>query len=263
MASGIADGRRHGTGQALDAGARSGIGRVYSVPGFAAGAAVGHCRWRWRWRWQMGRAVARGRSRRMMPRATRTGMAADARDSGWIVLLSDLMALLLAFFVLMYAMAAVPAVSWQALRAGLGASAPPSPAVPAARQRQAGNALGYVAALIAARADASPLLAAAQMQFDADELSLALPDAWLWAADGSLSAAARAGLATIAEILQPHDNRLTVMVQGRDWRVSLAVADALADALRAGGYERPIARAAQQRSQAAVLLQIAMERQAQ
>ncbi len=156
-------------------------------------------------------------------------------DRGWMLMLGDLLALLLSVFVLVHAMSAMPAASWQALRAGLAqqpAVAPAPQAVPV--RSQAGTPLAYVQAMLETQRGAIALLDAAAFTMTSEALSLSLPiDAATWP---------RSDLAALVALLRPHDNRLAIAVSGQGWVGGLTQADALALALARAGYDRSIDR---------------------
>ncbi|GAB4138219.1 MAG: hypothetical protein Tsb0016_03990 [Sphingomonadales bacterium] len=157
-------------------------------------------------------------------------------DRGWMLMLGDLLALLLSVFVLVHAMSALPAASWQALRAGLAqqpaAAAPPLQAAPV--RSQAGTPLAYVQAMLETQRGAIALLDDTAFTMTPDALALTLPmDAATWP---------RRELAALVALLRPHDNRLAVAVSGQGWISGLAQADELAAALAGAGYDRPIDR---------------------
>lgn len=166
-------------------------------------------------------------------------------DHAWMLLLSDLMALLLSVFVLIHAMSNVPSASWQALRAGLAAQpAPARPDVAAPPAPVAGSSLSYVSTLIDARRGSIALLDDALLQETAEAFSLVLPAAAVFDGTGALLPAAGGGLAALGGLLRSHGNRLSVAATDVDWGRALARAEQVAAALAAGGYDRPVEHAA-------------------
>ena len=159
-------------------------------------------------------------------------------DRGWMLMLGDLLALLLSVFVLVHAMSALPATSWQALRAGLAQQPAPTPMPQAALVgSHVGTPLAYVEAMLEAQRGKIALLSDAVLMMETDALWLSLP--------ADAAALSRRDLAALVMLLRPHDNQLAVAVSGQDWVSGLVQADQLAAALAQAGYDRPIDRRVQ------------------
>jgi len=176
----------------------------------------------------------------------------------WMITFADLMAVLLSFFVLMYAMQAPRGDTWNRISASLNASlgsglAQASRPVEGSRIAQARAIdLSYLAGIVAEKMEADRTLQRATLTRRDDRLIVSLPADLLFrngAAD--LAPEAAAAIAALAEAVRFVANR--VDVQGHadpqpverawrsNWDLSLARAVSVANALRAAGYARPVA----------------------
>lgn len=191
------------------------------------------------------------------------GGAIDARPpvevrTSWMLTFADVVSLLLTFFVLLFALSGVQTERFRNVADAFSrALNPPLAAAPTgAAIRNVGRAaaapgadLGYLASLLEAVLRDAPALAAAVVLED-DRLLLRLPANTVFAsASPMLAPAARPAVAALAEALAGIDNRIAVTVSGADasaasLEASLARAASLANALRAGGVERPVRAAA-------------------
>lgn len=181
----------------------------------------------------------------------------------WLVSFADLMALLLAFFVLLYAMQRVEEGSWRALVESLSQTlrpvvdtTSPEPAdyenVESLVLPKAIN-LSYLEVLLRGRQAREPALAGVVVRRQSDRLVIMLPSDLLFEPGKSVVVAgANARLAGLAMVLRNISNRIDVYghtdpspLNGAgfrsNWELSLSRAVMVADRLRGLGYRRPIA----------------------
>ncbi|MEX2630674.1 MAG: flagellar motor protein MotB [Tistlia sp.] len=180
----------------------------------------------------------------------------------WMVTFTDLIALMLTFFVMLFAMMKVDEQHWQGLTASLAdrldGIAGPSTASPRyARDSEAtallpATDLDYLSALIGARLQQRDDAGAYQVERGLDSLIVRLPTRLAFGpGDSEPRAAAAAAMAALAETLRHLENRVELAgyADGREpaapyassWELSLLRAVAVAGVLREAGYERPIA----------------------
>jgi chemotaxis protein MotB len=182
-----------------------------------------------------------------------------AAGPGWLVTFADLIALVLAFFVMMYAAQRVENGSWQAMIQSLSRSLKVEPStleIPAAprnvelsNQPQAID-LAYLEALLNDVRASEPALADIVTHRLEDRLIIALPGDLLFQpgrVDPVSGAAQR--IAVLANLLRNISNRVDVFghtdpspVPGQlfesNWELSLARAETIAAMMRAAGYPR-------------------------
>lgn len=202
-------------------------------------------------------------------------VAAIRRPIGdaWMVTFADLVALMLTFFVLMFAMSHVERYKWQSLVRSLAGSLDSIRSVDDAKPAIAfqidqdaptpGTDLNYLAPLILRRTETDPALSESIVRHDADRVVLSLPADVLFDA-GATDIPARAGqtIYAVGSLLRTLDNRAEVHgyvsspagQTGADdgggqsgssqdpagWGMSLARAEAVAAALAEVGYDRPM-----------------------
>ena len=180
--------------------------------------------------------------------------------SGWIVTMTDLAFLVLAFFVVQFAMGTPRTTAWngltQALSHQLGPSLSPNRAPATAEfgalpeDTRPGIDTGYLEVLLTDAA--MPALApfGATLVAGRDALSLRLPPRPAGAQGGWGDTAARDALGVVGQALRFVANRVTVRTFVSAYAAEdgaqalgegLAAAGTVADALVAGGYRRPIA----------------------
>lgn len=185
----------------------------------------------------------------------------SAGGPGWLVTFADLVALVLAFFVMMYATQRVEDGNWQAMIQSLSRSlkveptaleAPSASRNVALRTQPQAIELAYLEALLNNVRDSEPALAGIVMHRLEDRLIVALPGDLLFypgRADPMAGAAER--IAVLASLLRNVSNRVDVFghtdpspVAGHifesNWELSLARAETVAALLRAAGYPRPV-----------------------
>lgn len=176
---------------------------------------------------------------------------------GWMITFADLMAVILSFFVLMYAMQAPRGDTWNraaaSLRGSLGTGVEQAPRpVEGSRIAQARAIdLSYLAGIVGEKMAADRTLQRATMTRRDDRIIVSLPaDLLFRGGSADLAPEAGAAVAALAEAVRFVANR--VEVQGHadpqpidrawrsNWDLSLARALTVANALRAAGYSRPV-----------------------
>lgn len=196
----------------------------------------------------------------LLPEPPRT--TGPAPGCVWIVTFADLAALLLSFFVMLFAMTGVSPDLWrstvQSLTLTFQTSPEPNEAVPAAhrnsRLTEPGPQadLAYLGTVLEASVRDDPALAEVRIVPQADTLRLVLAPRPLFETGSvELLPAAGRAIAAIAGRLRNIGNPLAVMAYAdaddasgssyeSGWEVSVARAMAVADALNGAGYDRPI-----------------------
>ena len=184
-----------------------------------------------------------------------------ARQSNWLMTFADLIALVLAFFVMMYATHRVEQGNWQAMVKGLSQSLNAQADIqqmPAATRnirlinRPGGMDLAYLDALLNGLRQSEPLLSKILLHRLDDRLIIAFPGDLLFPpgrADPIDGAAQR--IAVLANVLRNISNRIDVFghtdpspVAGRvfesNWELSLARAETVAEMLQTAGYPQKL-----------------------
>jgi chemotaxis protein MotB len=180
----------------------------------------------------------------------------------WLVTFADVIALLLAFFVMLYSTQRVENGNWQALVESLSQSLhvekPSELAKPAADEnakllnRRKGAALSYLETLFRALRKTEPALAGVILQQQEDRLFISFPADLLFAS-GRADPISAAGerIKVVANLLRNVSNRVDVFghtdpspVSGEifesNWELSLARAEAVAGMMKSAGYGRRI-----------------------
>lgn len=181
--------------------------------------------------------------------------------NGWMVTFADVLALLLTFFVMMFAMNDIREDEWKGfVQAMTGRFNPANP--PADFQMRDGISdtsaverlgldLGYLESLIQTHLDSADTAGDYQIMRRSDRLIIRLPSV-LAIEDGqpTLTRTARSAAREIGQVLGTLDNRVSVdghAARGTDgvlypsaWELSLAAATVVADAIRETGFEREI-----------------------
>ncbi|SMF68049.1 chemotaxis protein MotB [Tistlia consotensis] len=186
----------------------------------------------------------------------------EGEGQAWMVTFTDLIALMLTFFVMLFAMMKVDDHQWQGLTASLARQLDgvqgPTRAIPRYERDSEATPLApatdidYLAALIGARLDARGDATAYRVERGVDSLIIRLPLRLAFApGDSQPRAAAEASLAALAGTLRNLDNRVELAgYAGSDdpsaphassWELSLLRAVAVAAILRKAGYDAPIA----------------------
>lgn len=181
----------------------------------------------------------------------------------WLVIFADLIALLLAFFVLLYAMQRVQYGAWEAVVESLSRNLHPKPAIelpkPAVDEnvsalvRSKAIDLSYLEVLLRSRRESESALAGIMLRRVENQLVIVLPgDLVFMPGKATPVAAAMPKLLELASVLRNINNHIEVRGHSdptpvdneqfrSNWELSLARAVAVADRLRAFGYPRPIA----------------------
>jgi chemotaxis protein MotB len=185
----------------------------------------------------------------------------SASRSNWLVTFADLIALVLAFFVMIYATHRVEQGDWQSMVKSLSQSLNAAGDVqdkPTAAQnirlldRPRAMALSYLEALLKGLQRSEPLLSKILLHRLDDRLIVALPGDLLFSAgraDPVDGAAQR--VAVLANVLRNVSNRIDIFghtdpspVAGHvfesNWELSLARAEAVANMLQTAGYPRKL-----------------------
>lgn len=180
----------------------------------------------------------------------------------WLVTLVDLVSLMLAFFVMRFAMTSIDSPSYDATAASMALAlgktvsisreeAPPQRLGVEAERRGSGFRLSYLEPLLQAKLARDPVLRAAQVERSGDRLVITLPSDLLFETGrASLTPAARTAVAELTTALSNLPNRIEVLGHadprpmtgdgafGSNRALSLARADAVAVALVQAGLPR-------------------------
>jgi len=187
----------------------------------------------------------------------------EGMGPAWLLTFADLVALLLAFFVMMYATQRVEQGDWESLIRSLSqflktetARTLPQPSAPDNLRTLAGLRaieLPYLKMLLEGLRRSEPALSNVVFHRLDDRLVIALPSELLFGpGDAQPIAGARERVALLATILRNVSNRIDVLghtdpapvAGGRfasNWELSLARARSAAAMLREAGYDRPLA----------------------
>jgi len=192
----------------------------------------------------------------------RLGRRAGVKYGGgasWLVTFVDLISLMLAFFVMMFAMTTLDAPRFDRAAASitleLGKTVspverePPEPLSVRTESQGRGYALDYLKPILTEKLARDPILRSTSVTGAGDRLVIALPTDLLFTGGGAtLSNRARVAICELATALAPLPNRIALVGHAdprptqRDgpyasnWALSLARADAVARMLAASGY---------------------------
>ncbi len=201
-----------------------------------------------------------GAASSFLPRLAKPGWAGSANQA-WMITFTDLVALMLAFFVLLFAMSQVEQKKWQGLVDSLNAdfSALKSverikPALDYHPEDEAvvpGADLDYLAPVLRQQIAAHALLARGTIRRLPDRLVVTLPADLLFRANATtLAPGARDAGFALGGVLRNLNNRIEVAArvrhsdrtQGRrsDWQLALARAALFTGMLTRAGYRGPI-----------------------
>jgi len=182
--------------------------------------------------------------------------------AAWLVSMTDLVSILLCFFIMLFSMSSVDTDQWRGLASADTADGDPivddlasEPAAefPVPRANfTSGTDLGYLAAIIAGKFAADPLLRSATLEQSEKGLTISLPGKLLF--DGGSAepaSSARDALVRLSSILSMLNNRIEILSSGdgvrmsngiftSNWELGLARAGAVAGILSKAGYDRAI-----------------------
>lgn len=179
----------------------------------------------------------------------------------WLVTFVDLVSLMLAFFVMRFAMTTLDSPRYEEAAASITMTlgrvvspveqAPPEPLSVETETNGRGLRPGYLERLMESKLSADPLLSKAVLVRSGDRLVIALPSDLLFAsASAQLVPAARQAIREMATALSYLPNRIEVVGHadplpfepggryGSNWELSMARADAVARALVGSGFPR-------------------------
>lgn len=181
----------------------------------------------------------------------------------WLVSFADLVALLLAFFVMLFATQRVERLPWEALVSSLSRSLNPTQVEKKPEPSSKLNVrrlsaqwavdLGYLEKLLHGKAAVEPSLQDIRIWRGDDRLTIELPaDSLFPTGSAELTEGARRVIFSLAGILSDIGNRIDIHghtdprpVRGEahasNWELSIARAFEVADELRRAGYHRRIA----------------------
>ena len=175
-------------------------------------------------------------------------------EGAWMTSFADLISLLLAFFVLLYATETGGAGQWERIRSSLAAKFNPGSAMAEggatrtelSRMVPVGRDLDYLSAVLAERIASEGKLAGVRVERRAEGLFVVFPEGLLFEPGRhALDEATRERLRALVEILAKVPNRLEVYGHTdpsdpaetpQAWRLSIARAMAVAYELRRAGY---------------------------
>lgn len=196
--------------------------------------------------------------------ARRGRYAAHAEDKGgqiplWLITFTDVMALMLTFFVLMYAMSAPDEDKWKEVTRGLNRELVSSPSMEwyeAGPQEisigrlapGAGLNLGYLRTVVESLIARDPRLEGVELIPRPDYLIVSLPSDLLFApGSAGISEKGQVALSALGNALARIRNRVEIVghtapppVETAGWELSLARAASVAAALERAGYEKPV-----------------------
>ncbi|MBK1697730.1 OmpA/MotB family protein [Rhodovibrio salinarum] len=199
-----------------------------------------------------------GQSELPPPPGSASGKQGGDTAGAWMVTFTDLVALLLTFFVMIFAMSNVKTQDWssltESLRRQLNSVAGQRVASPSMRmdvpspERTPGDDLDYLAELLAGHLSETPALADARLRRGEDRLFLSLPADLLFASgDFTLTPQAAEAVFQLGGVLRNMPNALAVVGHAdprkpvtrypSNWELSLLRAQAVVAALRSGGVE--------------------------
>lgn len=178
------------------------------------------------------------------------------RATPWLITIVDLITLLLSFFVLLFSMSQVEPTRFNEVARSYGDAFAPAksdngrrlPKITAA----AGDDLGYLQAVLKAAFASSPALKDIEFRSTPQYLMLTLPVTDLFIpGSGGFAESAKTPVFDLSGVLSNLKNRIAVVgtaamnqtendAEGASWSLAMARAQAMADALAAGGYDQPV-----------------------
>lgn len=178
--------------------------------------------------------------------------------NAWMVTFTDLVALLVTFFVMLFAMSTVKIYDWQALteslRNQLNTITESEQAAPMLRMdmpspdRTPGTDLDYLSSLLRAQLANAPVLQGASVRREVDRIFVSLPSSLLFdGGDYTLTEGATQAVFELGGVLRNITNRVEVAGHAdprppasrypSNWELSLLRAQSVAAALRQAGYD--------------------------
>ncbi len=187
----------------------------------------------------------------------------EGKKGAWMVTFTDLVSLMLTFFVLLFSMSHVKMDEWDAMIDTLTQTLNPSKLTTVAAATAQFNVgtifrkrainIDYLATVLEENMAADPLLAASQMMMMDDRLVIALPGDLLFSPGRAvMPEAGRQALFTLGGVLRNIGNQVGVSGHtdpsplasdsefSSNWELSLARAAAVANTLRRSGYSADI-----------------------
>jgi chemotaxis protein MotB len=186
----------------------------------------------------------------------------EGSNTLWLVIFTDLVALMLAFFVLLFSMSTVKLSDWKSLVQSLSETLSPEEKkkIPVAQSnfniesvfRGAASNLDYLTSIISVAIDGDLLLSQGRIVRLEDRLMIIVPGDVLFKSNGAeLSDAGRKSLFVLGGVLRNIDNEIAInghtgtVSLGQsgytsDWELSMALAASIANTLRQSGYQRSI-----------------------
>ncbi len=181
----------------------------------------------------------------------------------WLVTFTDLVSLMLTFFVLLFSMSSVQVDRWKEMIDTLSQSLNPSRETPTVEptsqfnirmvMRERAIDLDYLAAVLEERMSGDPLLGRGRIVRLPDRMVVSLPGDLLFAPNSALlSERARDALFQLGGVLRNINNQIAVQghtdpvppagdAYASNWELSVGRAVAVANALRRAGYPEDIA----------------------
>jgi flagellar motor protein MotB len=196
-----------------------------------------------------------------IPRPALPHIAGTHRAAGpWLITIVDLMFVLVAFFVLLFSMSRVEVRQFQevaksyaetfgpALDLDAPAGGPKLPKIATI----SGDDIGYLGAVMESAFAAHPTLREIEFSQTPQYLMLSLPVAALYApGSGNFADSAKASVFDLAGVLSNLNNRIAIVgtaamsqagiAPPAAWSLAMMRAEAMADALRAQGYDQTVA----------------------
>jgi chemotaxis protein MotB len=185
------------------------------------------------------------------------GPAPTARaTTPWLITIVDLLTLLLTFFVLLFSMAQVEPKRFGEVARSYGDAFAPAATDSARRlpkiSAAAGDDLAYLQAVLKATFASTPGLKDIEFRLTPQYLMLSLPVTDLFVpGSGGFAESAETPVFDLSGVLSNLKNRIAVVgtasmsrsesdAEGAAWSLAIARAKAMADALKAGGYDQPV-----------------------
>ena len=188
--------------------------------------------------------------------------AKEPNQQLWLIIFTDLVALMLAFFVLLFSMSTVKLSDWQSLVQSLSETLSPEEKkkIPVAQSnfniesvfRGEASNLDYLMSIISEAIDGDRLLSQGRIVRRADQLVYVMPGKFLFKPNSvDLSDAGRDAMFALGGVLRNIDNEIGVngysgtalfeqISYTSNWELSLALAASISNTLRQSGYPKTI-----------------------